>query len=287
MEGTTDIFTWKDEDGKYHVLPVDLVSAHEDDRSAEVTSFPVERGADVNDHVIHQPDLLTLEVVQTQTPFPTPARPGPFAKPRGFATKEVRLEIRPNLFRPPTSEELKVQPNAFKPGGILAVTSVIGGAIGSLFGGAEPALRTSPTLKAVPTPDVKASVYSAESPIDRIGELHDVLISIKTHSYFCKVTFRGRVYPDYLLKRVRWVSNKGEVGLGRFSLELQSLRLVENAVAKLPDPASLRLKPAKSQARPPKKVSDEEKEAIKKEVRKSFAFSFLEGVLGNRGGQAE
>lgn len=248
-EGTPDTFLWKDEGGSYHVLPVDLVSAHEDERSAEVTSFPVERGADINDHIIQQPDLLTLEIVQTQSPFPTPARPGSaFSKPRGFSTKEIRLDVRSNQFKPPVSQELQVRSVPTQPN----VSGLIG-AIGNALMPA-PALRTAPTLKAVPTPETRVKVFTADNPIDRIGELHDVLIDIKQHGRFCKVTFRGRVYPDYILKRVRWTSAKGEVGLGRFGLELQSIHIVENAVAKLPDPSSLRLKPSKAQARPPKPV---------------------------------
>jgi hypothetical protein len=261
-DGTPDVFLWKDESNTYHVLPVDLVSEHDDTRAAEVTSFPVERGANINDHIIQQPDLLTLEVCQTQTPFPTPSRPGSmFAAPRGFTTKSVRLNIRRNLYRAPVSEELKVQPNAFQPGGLLAVTSAVGAGVGALtnaIGLTKPpgALRTQPTMKEPVTPAIDVAVFQADSPIDRIGELHDQLIQIKQNGRFCKITFRGRVYPDYLLKSVKWTSAKGQVGLGRFALEFQSLRIVENAVAKLPDPSSLRLKPAKVQARPPKDGGD-------------------------------
>lgn len=252
-EGTPDLFLWKDEGGTYHVLPVDLVSSHEDERGAEVTSFPVERGADINDHIIQQPDLLTLEIVQTQTPFPTPARPGSaFSKPRGFSTREIRLDVRASQFKAPTSQELQVRSVPTQPN----LSGLIGAIGGALF--PTDALRTSPTLKAPVTPAVSVKVFAADNPIDRIGELHDVLIDIKQNGRFCKITFRGRVYPDYILKRVRWTSAKGEVGLGRFGLELQSIRIVENAVAKLPDPSSLRLKPSKAQARPPKPVGDPE-----------------------------
>lgn len=262
-EGTPDVFAWKDESGNYHVLPVDLVSAHEDERSAEVTSFPVERGADINDHIIQQPDRLSITVVQTQTPFPSAAMPGAtFSKPRNFTTRPLVLNVRPNAFKAPTAQDLKVQPNAFKPGGILAVTSAIGDEIGSLFGDKEAPLRTSPTLKDPVTPSLEVNVFQADSQVDRIGELHDVLIDIKANGRFCKVTFRGRVYPDFVLTSVRWTSAKGEVGLGRFALELQSIRIVENAVAKLPDPASLRLKSSKTQARPPKTLSDAEAKAV-------------------------
>jgi hypothetical protein len=54
--------------------------------------------------------------------------------------------------------------------------------------------------------------------------------------------------------KVGWKTQKGEVGLGRFSLELQSINTVSSQTADLPDPASLRLKPVAQTAKPPKPV---------------------------------
>jgi hypothetical protein len=260
--GTADILAWKDEAGALHVVPIDLVVSHEDDRSAEVTSHPVEKGADINDHIVQQPDKLTLEIAQTNTPFPTANQPGvAFTAPKGFAAKSLRLQVRPSQFTPPTSETLNVQENAFKPGGLLFLTSAAGAAVGALTNALgltspEGALKTSPTLTKPKADEVTVSVFQSDTPIDRIGELHDVLIDVKQKGRFCRVTFRGKVYPDYVITRVKWGSAKGEAGLGRFTLELQSIRIVENAVAKLPDPASLRLKLTKTQAKPLKPVED-------------------------------
>lgn len=231
---TADLLAWKDEGGTLHAVPVDIVTGHEDDRSAEVTSFAVEKGANVNDHVIHQPDTLTLEVCQTQTPFPSPARPGSlYTAPKGFATKAIKLDVRKSLF---------------EPGGLLALSTAITGALSSV--------ATALGLPGQGSGDVYANVFVSNSPgpVDRIGELHDQLIQIKQNAYLCKIVYRGKIYPDYLMTRVRWTSQKGEVGLGRFSLSFQALRTVETATAELPDPSSLRLKAAKTQAKPPKPV---------------------------------
>lgn len=260
--GVQDVLAWKDEAGALHVVPIDLVVSHEDDRSAEVTAHPVEKGADINDHIVQQPDKLTLELAQTNTPFPTASQPGvAFTAPKGFAPKSVRLQVRPSQFNPPAPQTLNVQPNAFKPGGLLLLTSAVGAAVGALTNAigltsAEGELKTQPTMKAPGPDDVTVNVSTTNTPIDRIGELHDVLIDVKQKGRFCRVTFRGKVYPDYVITRVKWGSAKGEAGLGRFTLELQSIHIVENAVAKLPDPASLRLKPSKTQAKPLKPVED-------------------------------
>jgi len=143
-----------------------------------------------------------------------------------------------------------VRANQFKPGGLFAVTQAVSGLVTSLLGGAEDAAQVT--------------VFQSDQPVDRIGELFDRLIQIKDNSYFCTVTFRGRIYPDYLVTKVGWTSAPGEAGIGRFKLELQSVRLVSNATAELPDPASLRLKPQKQQTNPPKAASGGAEGASKK-----------------------
>jgi len=234
-EGTPDFLVWEDDNGERHALNVDLVKTHEDERSATVTSHPVEQGTKIGDHVIHDPDRLTLEIAQTQTPLPLPALPDvAWVKPEGFSTQVVTLNVRKSLFQP---------------GGLLAVTRAVGDAVSSLLG--------------VEEETTQASVFQADQPVDRIGELHDQLISIKTNSRFCTVTFRGRVYPNFLVTKVNWSSAPREVGIGRFKLELESIRIVTNATAELPDPASLRLKPAKQQTNPPKPGSGGATDAAK------------------------
>jgi len=232
-EGIKDILTWKDASGTTHVIEVDVIPSHTDDRTAEVTSHPIEKGANINDHIIQQPDKLTLEIAQTQTPFVTPARADiAFSKPSGFSTKNVKLEV---------------QPNVFKPGGLLYLTRGAGALLGSLTNALG--LTTTP-----PSPSV--NVIATDGPKDRIGDLHDALIKVKTEGLFCTVTFRGRIYPDYICTKVGWRTQKGEAGLGRFTLEMQSISVVETATADLPNPASLRLKPVAVQAKPAKKAGD-------------------------------
>lgn len=227
-EGRPDFLVWEDENGEKHAVNVDLVKSHDDDRTATVTSHPVERGAQIADHVIHDPDKLTLEIAQTQTPLPSSAEPdAAWVQPDGFSNKLTTLDVRASLF---------------KPGGLLAVSQAVGGLISSILGAATSDATT-------------VSVWQSDEPRDRIGELHDQLIDIKQNSRFCTVTFRGRVYPSYLVTKVNWSSQPGEVGIGRFKLDLQSVRLVTNATAELPDPASLRLKPKKQQTNPPKSVT--------------------------------
>jgi hypothetical protein len=250
--GSPELFQWEDDNGTLHAVSCGIVVSHDDERSAEITSHPVEKGSDINDHVIHQPDRLSLELAQTQTPLPTQARPGPWKPPENFTQKTIKLDVRKSLF---------------KPGGLLAASQAVGNAIGSLLGTVGP------------EPEISVFVWSADTPRDRIGELHDQLIDVKQKSRFVTVTFRGRMYPGYILTKVRWSSTKGEVGVGRFHLELQSIRIVQNAVAELPDPASLRLKPKKNQAKPPKPVENPAPDASKDRLESNLSRVTGAGAL--------
>lgn len=261
-DGVKEILSWTDAGGAVHVVPVDIVSSHTDDRTAEVTSHPIEAGANINDHIIQQPDQLSLEIAQTQTPFPTPTNPGVyFEKPKGFSFQPTPLQVQPNAFAPiKAAQKLNVQPNAFTPGGLFAITQAAEGAVSAvanfLTGKSDDVFSPGPPARTNVETSPTVNVWAADSPVDRIGELHDALISIKANGRFCTVTFRGRIYPDYICTKVQWKTQKGEVGLGRFSLELQRITTVSTEETDLPDPASLRLKPVAKTAKPPKGVDD-------------------------------
>ncbi len=237
-EGVKEILSWVDESETRHVVDVDVVPSHTDDRTADVTSHPIEKGANINDHIIQQPDRLTLEIAQTQTPFITPTRSDiAFSKPAGFSVKNVKLEV---------------QPNAFRPGGLFFLTQAAGAAVGALT-------NALGLTSATAAPSV--NVIVSDGPKDRIGDLHDALIKVKSEGRFCTVTFRGRIYPNYICTKVSWKTQKGEAGLGRFTIELQSINVVETATADLPNPASLRLKPVQTSTKPAKSVGNPKPDA--------------------------
>ncbi len=239
-EGQKELLQWKDSAGTLHSLSVDVITGHVADNESEITSFPVEFGADINDHIIHMPTKLTLEVVQTQTPF---EQMGPLVF---TPNKQLGRATRTTAGFSVKSVELTPQPNAFKPGGLLAATRAIGSAISAGLGALG--------LGAITNPPLRVNVLQADQEVDRIGELEDKLIDLNTNGYLIDVTYRNRVFPSMVLTKVSSTSTKGEVGLGRFSLTFQNLRTVATSSTKLPDPASMRLKPAAKQTKPAKKV---------------------------------
>lgn len=239
----TEIFTWEDDARATHSLIADIVLGSKDERTSEATDHPVENGADITDHVRQLPDRLTLEIGQTQTPI----------EPiEGFSDQQVELQVRKSLFQP---------------GGLLAVTSAVGAAadaiVGAITGKKDDVLKTL--------------VLVADSEVDRVNEAHDKLIEVKQKAYPVTFTFKGRVYPNFLVTMVGLSRNAGEAGFGRFTVEARSFRTVETGAAELPDPADLRAKAASKRGKKPSKaLSDAEEEVVKK----SLLSQGLDSVLG-------
>jgi hypothetical protein len=217
-EGSSSLFTWNDEAGVEHDLSVDVVSAAVDERTAVLSDHVVEDGSIVTDHIVIQPETLTLELAVTQTPL------GPA---EGFQRTNLELDVRPSQF---------------VPGGFLALTSGVRGAITSLLGAADSKPTAVNVLKA-----------AGNSPIDRVADAHDKLIRILQGGLLVTVNFKGRIYVDYALTRVTLTHNPGEFGMGRFSVDLRSFRTVTGEVVTLPDPADFYLEEKQSKGNKPPK----------------------------------
>jgi len=250
IEGEKDLLLWKDDQGNLHAIGVDAVKTHSDERTAQVTQHPVEDGADVSDHVIHNPDVVTFEIMHSDTPI-DPVWTSMTDQNSPFRVQSMTLDVRESLFQP---------------GGLLAVTRAVGGAINA---GLNAIGLGSSEL------ETKVNVLRTDQVIDRIGDLHTRLIDLKQNARRVTFTYRGRVYPDFIVRRVSWATMPGEVGLGRFTIEAQSVRTVRTGTAELPDPESLRLKPAVQKKPPPKPVEEPEKEKKRGSLLKAIGSRVL------------
>jgi hypothetical protein len=220
LEGASSLFTWTDEAGTEHTLDVDVVSSGVDERTAQLTDHVVETGATITDHVVILPETLSLELVVTQTPVNDAPHGG------GFGRSNIELDVRPSQF---------------VPGGYLALSSGLRSAVTGLFEAAG-----SP-------PTAVNTIQSTDGEKDRVSDAHDALIRILQGALLVTVSFKGRIYEDYLLTRVTLTSNPGEFGMGRFSVDARAFRTVTGATAQLPDPADFRALPkAKTGNKPPK-----------------------------------
>jgi hypothetical protein len=199
---------WQDDLGKIFVIKADITSDLTDERTAEITDHPIESGAVVSDHVIHKPDTLTLQLLQTQTPIEDGAE---------LSSTKVKLDVRENQF---------------EAGGLLALSRAVGAAIsaiGSLFGFGG-------------SPGVEVYVLTAATELDRIVDLHTKLIEAKQKARSIQVSFLGYSWEGMLITNVKYMrSNKDQAG--RFTLELRQIRTVSTASTKLPNPQDLIMKP--------------------------------------------
>jgi hypothetical protein len=217
-EGSPSLVQWEDAAGVLHLLDADLVLTAADERTSEATEHAIETGATISDHVIQKPNRMVLQIAQTQTPIVAPDS--------RFAERPHQLEIRESEFRP---------------GGLLALTSAARSFVSGLFGGAPGA--------------IVVHTLSAETPVDRVNELHDELIDLQQRAQLITVAYRGRRHPDQLITRVT-LTHEPPAGLGKFAVELIQIRSVATRAAlgedALPDPADLRITPAKKITKPKK-----------------------------------
>lgn len=213
-EGNGSLFAWTDNSGATHTLDVDLVVTATDDRSAKLTEHPVETGANVADHIVYSSGKFKIEIAQTQTPI---------EEVDGFSQQTLTIKFAKSPVRGLTALAIQAV------GNLVSGSSVFGG-------GADEDSMDLQTLQAT-------------SPVDRVADLHDKLLDIFQNAYPVTVTFKGRVYPQFLILGIKLTHNKGEFGLGRFSLDVEEYPTVSTATATLPDPKDLRAKANKSQGK--------------------------------------
>jgi hypothetical protein len=239
LEGKSiGLFTWLDEAGVEHTLSADVVSNGVDERTAQLSDHSVETGSVITDHVVILPETLSLELVVSNTPITEVA---------GFGRSNLALDVRPSQF---------------KPGGFLFVSSGVRSAIAGLVSRPEPPVAVN-------------TLQPTGGTVDRVADVHDQLIRILQGALLVTVSFKGRVYADYLLTRVTLTSNSGEFGLGRFGVDARAFRTVTGETVQLPDPADFRALPSKGAGNKGKKApSPEPKESIK-----SLAAGLVDGDL--------
>jgi hypothetical protein len=219
-----EILKWKDDSGKESVLKVDVVMSFREEATATPTTHAIETGGQISDHVHQGPTTIALEIFQTETPIE-------LSEADGWDWKTSTLDV-------PKS--------AFKPGGLLAVTSAVGNAIGKILGGDKP---------------TKTITLRAKKEEQRVRDLRDTLIRIKQNAWPITFTFRGQTYPNFLITRLSHTYAANRIGAGEFVLEATSFQTVSTQTATLPDPVDLHLKDGADKGKQPS--AKEEKDKVK------------------------
>lgn len=240
------LFSWLDAAGNVHTLDVDVVMTTNDKRVARLTDHVVETGAVVTDHIVLQPESLNFELIVTQTPL---------LAGNGFAQQNVSLEVAGRRLEP-AQIPIRIPKSRFQPGGFLLLSSGLRSVVADLFGSAETP-TTAQGSRAVETQStISARVLQATSPVDRVNDTFDALVEILKTGLLVTVSFKGRLYIDYLLTTVELTQGKGEFGCGRFKVEARAFRAVTGVNVTLPDPADFRALPKLAKGNAPTKTPD-------------------------------
>lgn len=234
------LFSWLDAAGNVNTLDVDVVMSTTDKRTAQLTDHVVETGSVVTDHIVLRPETLNFELLVTQTPMFGP----------DVAVTQLPISVRTNeLTRARLA--IKVRPSQFQPGGFLALTTGLRSVIASVLGGAETPSTAQGSTVNQQTQTLQASVLQAPQDIDRVARAFDTLVKILNTGLLVTVSFKGRIYPNYVLTTVELSQGRGESGCGRINVELRSFRTVKGIDVVLPDPADFRALPKNTKGNTP------------------------------------
>lgn len=215
---------WVDDaSGKKSHIAVDAIPSLEFTQSSTVTQFPVQDGTVYSDHIIHFPDQLKLEIVQTNDPFEDvdPSDGSVIT----FGTEDRTIET------PATR---------FFPTGLLFATMLVQGALATGanaiaglagFGGFGAGGLTQVSFQK--PPNVR----------DRINEVIDSLTSVRLNGRLLSLDWLGRFWTGLAIETFSYRRTAGTMK-GAISLTLTQVNVTTTDTATLAEPAELRLKPA-------------------------------------------
>jgi hypothetical protein len=249
--------SWTDDAGT-GFIHVDVVPSLENTLSSTVTEFPLEDGSIISEHIIHHPELLRLEIAQTQIPFEDSSEDG---DPLEFVKTSIPLKLPKTRFQPKGLLFLLLQAEGL----VGAVTGAVGGLLGLGSGAAQPTI------------EVFRPPYSGK---DRINDLYDKLATARLRGSSMKLEWLGRRWAGFCIDQIVYTRTKG-TELGRFSVSLKQVTIVSTATTKLPTPSEARLKAGKNGGNRPGAVTGaNEKDAAENSAGQSLLSSLKDSLLG-------
>jgi len=189
-------------------LHFDVVVSEVPEFKTTVTDYPVEKGANVADHMRNEAHALTLEVYVSDTPLKETDLEG--NNTRGGGVRSHGLDVQ--TYEPPLAPT---------PGAVLGA---IGNAVSNLLAG--------------PAAPTKAQVLSFDKEFNAAQECLTILEQIRGKSELLEVVTAARFYSDMALTRIGGPKVDKDTGGGAsFTLEFKNLRLVSVAFVAAPKPS--------------------------------------------------
>lgn len=215
-------------------LPIffDTILSETHSNVSELAEHPVELGADVTDHIRHQPESVTLEGVVSNTPT-TPGPPGPVGSfpGAGWTYQDIALQI--PKYTPPLN----------------SLTNLAGAglsALGSLLFGEAPTV---------------ARLLTPPGPLDAISAVHNALTALERAGTLCTVFTSTKEYDSMALVGVDFPRDRK--GSANFRVEFRRVNIVATATVAAPTP-KIKAPVPKKDAGPqtPKPLSAAERQSI-------------------------
>ncbi|MEY4548392.1 MAG: hypothetical protein RL685_4587 [Pseudomonadota bacterium] len=205
------------------VLVADLLQESTVTDASELTQYAIEDGSFISDHVIRQPQTLSLTLVQTETPI---------SETTGFTRTLQALGFQA---RPGATQDGKapIRQSEFRPAPLLALSA---GVKNLLFGGPPKEVSWTGAKSDEPpaTKQLQVHVLSAGAPVARVNEFHDALLDLLTSATPCIVTVKGKGYVDLVLTSVGRTDAQGQAGKASFRVEFKQVATVETKTVNLP-----------------------------------------------------
>lgn len=243
---------WLDGSAKRYIA-VDVIPSLEETQSSTLTQFPVQDGTTYSDHIIHFPDQLKIEIVQTNDPFEDTDADGRVIQ---FPEEDLVLNLPSTAFRPKGLLALSLLGEQAVGAAVEAVAGAFGFGSELGVGGFKVATQRNPNVR------------------DRINELVLSLRDCRLNGRLLTLDWLGRIWDNLAIEVVSYKRATGSAK-GSISATLTQVTTTTTDTAALPDPSELRLKPATNGGQKPAvKPTSSQTTATEDAVQESALHSF-------------
>lgn len=272
------------------VLVADMLQEATTTDASDLTQYAIEDGSLISDHIIRQPQTLSLTLVQTETPIKEVAG---FARVlqqltyavRSTGTQQGQASLGSvNETAQPGSAPVR-QPE-LRPTSLLALSAA---AQALLFGGAPKEIRwtglgkpseTNTELKwaglksdgDVTQKSLQVQVLAAGAPVARVNQFHEALLTLQRTATPCIVTVKGHSNADLVLTSVTRTDEQGKLGRASFTVQFKQIATVETQTVKLPPVP--KAKAVKNQ-----KKSEAEEATPEQEEEAGLSYAVVHGLI--------
>jgi len=229
------ILYWTDPDSgmtdsvEFDVVPMQL---HED--ILEITSHPVEQGAEMVDHAREQPTRLTIEGFVSSVPN----------RRIDKDAADAQAELPINGFTEPGTQSIKLEIASPKPRTLSGLIGLGLGALGNAITGGPRGTFRAVARRA--RRQLFGSFYKQVAPRDRVRDVYEKLQGAQTKRALITAQTPLREHFDMMLERLPAEQNE-ENGTGAtFAIDLRRIKVADTETVQSPEPAEKRGAVAKS-----------------------------------------